>query len=84
MLDVDGRKEQEADDDVSRLSDAELIQQLADTANFPKWCTAPLGHAIRTRQTRSFCTGDKAVALRTGKPAYSAASRRFSLSRSSV
>jgi hypothetical protein len=41
-------------------------------ANFPKWCTAPLGHAIRTRQTRSFCTGDKAVALRTGKPAYSA------------
>jgi hypothetical protein len=31
MLDIDGRKEQEADD-VSRLSDAELIQQLADTA----------------------------------------------------
>ena len=31
MLDIGGRKEQEADD-VSRLSDAELIQQLADTA----------------------------------------------------
>jgi Terminase small subunit len=31
MLNIDGRKEQEADD-VSRLSDAELIQQLADTA----------------------------------------------------
>jgi hypothetical protein len=31
MLDIDGRKEQEADD-VSKLSDAELIQQLADTA----------------------------------------------------
>jgi hypothetical protein len=28
---IGGRKEQEADD-VSRLSDAELIQQLADTA----------------------------------------------------
>jgi hypothetical protein len=31
MLNIDGRKEQEADD-VSRLSDAELIQQLAGTA----------------------------------------------------
>jgi hypothetical protein len=31
MLDIGARKEQEADD-VSRLSDAELIQQLADTA----------------------------------------------------
>jgi hypothetical protein len=31
MLNIDGRKEQEADD-VSRLSDAELIEQLADTA----------------------------------------------------
>jgi len=31
MLNIDGRKEQEADD-VSKLSDAELIQQLADTA----------------------------------------------------
>jgi len=31
MLDIGARKEQEADD-VSRLSDAELIQQLSDTA----------------------------------------------------
>jgi hypothetical protein len=31
MLNIDGRKEQEADD-VSKLSDAELIQQLADQA----------------------------------------------------
>ena len=31
MLNIDGRKEQEVDD-VSRLSDAELIQQLADMA----------------------------------------------------
>jgi hypothetical protein len=31
MLNIGGRKEQEADD-VSKLSDAELIQQLADTA----------------------------------------------------
>ena len=31
MLDIGARKQQEADD-VSRLSDAELIQQLADTA----------------------------------------------------
>jgi hypothetical protein len=31
LLNIDGRKEQEPDD-VSRLSDAELIQQLADTA----------------------------------------------------
>jgi hypothetical protein len=31
MLNIDGRKEQEADH-VSKLSDAELIQQLADQA----------------------------------------------------
>jgi Terminase small subunit len=31
MLNIDGRKEQEADD-VSKLSDAELVQQLADQA----------------------------------------------------
>ena len=31
MLNIDGRKEQEPND-VSKLSDAELIQQLADTA----------------------------------------------------
>ena len=31
MLNIDGRKEQEVDD-VSKLSDAQLIEQLADTA----------------------------------------------------
>jgi hypothetical protein len=29
--------------------------------NFPKWCTAPFGHAIRTRQISPSCTGDKTV-----------------------
>src|SRR5262249_27037312 len=45
--------------------------------------TVPLGHFIRTRQTRPFSTGDKA-ALPAGKAVYSAASRRFRLSSSSV
>ena len=29
--------------------------------NFPKKCTAPLGHAIRTRQMPFFCAGDSRV-----------------------
>src|SRR5262249_46641364 len=53
-------------------------------ANFPKWCTVPLGHIIRTRQTCPLRTGDKAAALPTGKTVYSAACRRFSLSSSSL
>ena len=43
-----------------------MIQSRASFSevNFPKWCTVPLGHVIRTRQMPPFSiTGDKTVRL---------------------
>ena len=43
-----------------------LIQSIASCSevNFPKWCTARLGHTIFTRQIMPSCTGDKQSAHR--------------------
>jgi hypothetical protein len=39
------------------------IQSTAPSSevNFPKWCTAPFGHTIRTRQISPSRTGNKTV-----------------------
>jgi hypothetical protein len=49
-----------------------VIQSFASSSevNFPKWWMWPLGHVIRTRQIRPFCTGDKTVKASPIEPNY--------------